>query len=212
MKKFILQAFILLLLLTTLMVQARTTSINVPGIRFNGHNFVLCFSKKSSESKGYINEYYKNSENYNNWTELIVVHHFPNAYQPIEQAKSLRDYLALLNCPSAIEVDEVGNTALLDFILVDNNKLPVILEFNAFKYEKSSICGTIAIQYAKRYYILNVDDVGKVKKSFMRNRVKYLKQINKIEIPNIVQKDMDNGRYIDHEGIENNLGSELQLE
>ena len=45
----------------------------------------------------------------------------------------------------------------------------------------------------------------------MKNREKYISQIKKMEIPDLITVDVDKGKYINHEGIENSLESELQL-
>jgi hypothetical protein len=188
------------------MCLAKDTKSKMPTIKFNNETFSLYYSTKTPEKQSYFNEYYKTYENYANWTELISVHNYPNAYSPIEQAKLFRDYLGEMNCPSALDIDEENNSATLDFILINNKKLPIILEFNIFKYEKSPICGTNAIQYARRYRINNSLEIDTVKKSFQKKRDNYLKQIKRLEIPSIVQHEVDKGKYINTEGIiENGL-------
>ena len=57
---------------------------------------------------------------------------------------------------------------------------------------------------------MNSLEIDKVKKSFMNNRDKYIKQIKKVEIPDLVTVDIDKGKYINHEGIVNDLQSELK--
>lgn len=173
----------------------------MPSLKLNGSKFTLYYSAKSPEIGSYINEYYKSGETYESWTELVVVHHFPTAYSPIDYAKSMSDYLASMNCPCSIENDEENNQSLIDFILIDSSRLPIILEFNIFKYEKSPICGSVALQYAKRYLIYNLLEVDKVKKSFEKDRDKYLNRVKKLEIPDIVTYDIEKGKYTHHEGI-----------
>lgn len=177
------------------------SAADLPSVKFDGKVFTLYYSAKNSESGTFINEYYKPHEGYTSWSELISVHHFPNAYSPIDQAKAFRDYLGEGLCPSAIEVDEENNSAIIDFVLIDNKKLPIILEFNVFKYVKSLQCGTIAFQYAKRYRINNALEVEKIKKSFMKNRAKYIGQVEKVKIPELVKVEVEEGRYTNNEGI-----------
>ena len=191
--------------------EAKSGKTNMPCVKFNGTKNNLLYSAKSPEVKSYINEYYKTSEGYTSWTELIGVHHYPNYFSPIYYAKTFREYLSTNNCPSALEVDEENNSAIIDFLLIDSSKLPIVLEFNVFRCEKSPICGTVCLQYAKRYTIMNALEVDKVKKTFMKNREKYISQIKKMEIPDLITTDVDKGKYINHEGIENSLESELQL-
>lgn len=182
-------------------VFAKTQKSEMPSIKFNGGKYSLLYSAKNPQTGAYMNEYYKPNEGYTSWNELIGVHYFPDAYSPIDQAKSFRAYLSEARCPSAIDVNENENTAVLDFMLMDTNKLPIILEFNIFKYEKSPVCGTIALQYAKRYRINNSLEIDSVKKSFKKSRDNYIKQVKKTHIPVLVTVDVDKGRYTNNEGI-----------
>ncbi len=162
-----------------------------PVLKFNGAKYQLMYSVKNKEHNGYLNEYFKLGEDYNNWTELVAVHHFPNAYSPLDQAEAFREYLGSINCPSALVEDEKNNSAIIDFILIDGDKLPIILEFNVFKYAKSPECGTIALQYAKRYVVSNGLEVDGIKKEFAKTRNSALKKVEKYEIPAIVKEDID---------------------
>ena len=148
------------LFLSTNFVYSKAAKKDLPFVKFNKTNFTLLFSEKNSQTNGQINEYYKKHETYTNWSELVAVHHFPNMYSPIEEAKLFREILGLASCPSAITVFEDENRAILDFILINDKKLPIILEFNVFKFEKHNACGTVAVQYAKRYVINNALENG----------------------------------------------------
>lgn len=198
MKRFII--LILLLMFTCTICVAKNSEL--PVIKFKGNVFSLLYSAKNESVGTYMNEYYKPKEGYNNWTELIAVHYYPNAYSPINQAHAMRDFLGAGLCPSALEEDEENNSAILDFVLIENKSFPIIVEFNIFKYEKSPICGTIALQYAKRYRVNNGIDIDNVKKDFAKSRTKLIKQVNNITIPDLVTVDIDNGKYLDEAKIE----------
>ena len=185
MKRFL--TILTLFCITAVFVWAKDENV----IKFQGDKYQLQYSTKSEENNGYLNEYFKSGEGINTWSEMIAVHHFPNMYSPISQAESFREYLDEINCPSAIYLDEENNTGMLDFILIDGKQLPIILEFNIFKYEKSPECGTIAIQYAKRYSVSNTFDIEAVKEEFAKLRKKALKDINKIEIPQIINSPLN---------------------
>ena len=160
-------------------------------LKFNGTEYILKYSVKDKDNNGYLNEYFKEGESYTNWSEMVAVHHFPNIYSPIDQLKAFRDYLNIINCPNYLEYNEEKNTGLIDFIMMDGRRLPIILEFNIFKYQKSSECGTIAVQYVKRYLIANSLQVKDVKKELEKSRKKYLKKVDKFEIPLIVEENID---------------------
>ena len=160
-------------------------------IYFNNEKYVLLYSEKTPEHAGYLNEYFKHGEYQNNWSEIINVIHFPNAYSPIDHAQDFSRYLNSIHCPNACEINEDKNSAILDFILIDGQKLPIILEFNVFKYEKYPECGTIAIQYVKRYSVYSTKQVDKIKKEFKKFRPKTLKKIQTVEIPAIVKQNIN---------------------
>ena len=186
-----------ILIITILILAVLPAFAVMPWLKLNGSKFTLYFSTKSPETGSYINEYYKQGETYESWTELVAVHHFPSAYSPIDYAKTTNEQLSLMNCPCSMELDEENNSAMVDFILMDTSRLPVILEFNIFKYEKSPICGSIALQYAKRYLIYNTLEVDKIKKMFEKDRTKYLNKVRKLEIPDLITYDIERGQYLD---------------
>ena len=160
-------------------------------VNFNGNKFHLLYSVKNKDFGGYLNEYYKKGETYNIWSEMVAVHHFPNAYSPIDRISDFKDYLSSMHVPSALTFDEKKNTAMIDFIMISDKSMPVILEFNIFKYEKSKKCGSIAIQYARRYSATTTMQIEAIKKDIEKNRKILCKKIKKFEIPTLVTKDID---------------------
>jgi len=196
---------IIFFLFTSGIVFAKSNKGNTPVIKFNGAKYFLMYSAKSSETGGYLNEYYKTNQTYASWNELIGVHHYPTAYYPIEHAKEFARYLNEAGIISSIEIDDENNTALLNFIITDKHKLPIIMEFNVFKYVKSPICGTVALQYAKRYRLNNPLEAGKVRKDILKNGYKYLKKVNKLQIPDVISVEIDNGKYLLKEGCNDSL-------
>lgn len=160
-------------------------------IKYNGHKYILKYSAKNTESGGYMNEYFRPGENYGTWTELLALHHFPNVYSPIDQTVIFYDYLRSLNCESSLKIDEEKNSTIVDFIMVDKRKTPAVLEFNVFKYVKSPVCGSIGLQYAKRYAAYNDMEADKVKKEIEKARPKMLKRIEKFKVPEIEEVDIN---------------------
>ena len=162
-------------------------------IKFNGTKFNLLYSAKSAETGGYLNEYYKANQTYASWTELIGVHHYPTAFYPIEHARDFTSYLESTGVATNIEVDEKNNTALVYFVITNDRRLPVIMEFNIFKYQKSPVCGTIGLQYAKRYCLNNPLEVRKAKKELIKSGVKYIGKVSRLSIPSVITVDIENG-------------------
>lgn len=159
-------------------------------VKFEGHKYKLSYSAKNPETSGYINEYYKAGESPNSWTEMVGVHYFPNNYSPIAGINELRDFMESAGIPYSIYIDEENNTGMIDFIMTSDSQLPIILEFNVMKYEKHEICGTVAVQYAKRYCVYNKLQIKDVKKSFEKSRKKVIKDLQKFNIPQVVKEEI----------------------
>ena len=160
-------------------------------INFNGEKYSLLYSVKNPDFGGYLNEYFKRGETYNIWSEMVAVHHFPNAYSPIDRIKDFKEYLSSMHVPSSLTFDDKKNTAIIDFIMIADQKLPVVMEFNIFKYEKSKKSGSVAVQYTKRYAATTTMQIEEIKKSFEKERKKMLKVVNNYKIPAVVTEDID---------------------
>ena len=160
-------------------------------VNFNGNKFHLLYSVKNKDFGGYLNEYYKKGDTYNIWSEMIAVHHFPNAYSPIDRIKDFKDYLGSMQIPSSLTFDDKNNTAMIDFIMISEHNMPIIMEFNIFKYEKSKKCGSIAIQYAKRYTATTTMQIENIKKDIEKNRKSLINKVKHFEIPEVISTDID---------------------
>ncbi len=179
-----------LVLLLIFFVLPSVSAEEIYRLDFQGEQYNLIYSQKSSEHNGYFNGYFKQGEDINSWTDMIAVHHFPNVFSPIETAHNFKEYLAQLRCPCAISEDEENNRSMIDCLVIDSEELPIVLEFNVFKYEKHPECGTIAFQYVKKYSVDNVLQVEKVKKDFEKYRPRIIKQVLKYEMPELVKVDI----------------------
>ena len=167
-----------------------------PIIKFNHSKYALQYSNKNEQTGGMLNEYYKKSESYYNWSELLVVHTFPNASFPIEQANVLKEYVSLNYKSHFFGTIEERESIISDFMLVNDKKLPIILEFNIFKFEKNSSNEVVALQYSRRYILNNPLEIYKVKKSLENTRLKYIRKISSTPIPNIITTLVDNGIFL----------------
>ena len=89
MKKFL----ILVLLFIINITACYAASNKLYSINYNGYKYFLLYASKDNEHGGFINEYFRAGQTYHNWSEMVAVHHFPNAYSPIDQIKSFKEYL-----------------------------------------------------------------------------------------------------------------------
>lgn len=210
MKK-ILAIFVIFIMSVT-SVSAKKADDNY-SINLNGQKYTLLYSKKDKEHNGYLNEYFKQRETYNNWSEMVGIHHFPNAYSPIDQVRLFREYLGSLNCPSALSYDEKKNTAIIDFVMISEHRIPVVLEFNIFKFQKSNECGSVALQYARRYTAVTAFEVEAVKEQFEKDRKVMLKKVKTLKVPAVVSKDIDKCEFklADEPSEENKLEKSVNI-
>lgn len=203
MKKFLALIIILLCFVAAEGCAIAKQNDDMPAIKFNGTKYTLLYSAKSKELGSYMNEYYKQRESYASWSELIGVYHYPDAFYPIKHAALFQAYLDKLGYSNVLEVDEETESAILDFVVINKEKLPIIVEYNIFKYEKSPVCGTLAIQYAKRIRVNSPLELKDVSESINSERKKLIKHIKKTNIPELVTKNAENGKYVAEQSQEN---------
>lgn len=186
MKRFLSIVLFMLIGITSVFAKENNYNINFDGERYN-----LLYSVKNKEFGGYLNEYYKNGETYHRWTEMVAVHHFPNVYSPIDQVKQFEEYLKNLNCPCEIYFDDKEDAAMIDFEIIDDKKVPVVLEYNVFKYQKSEKNGSVAVQYTKRYVTTTALQLKQAKNDIEKHRKKSVKEVKSYKIPLIVTEEID---------------------
>ena len=163
-----------------------------PTIKFNGTTYTLKYSSYSKATKSYMNEYFKGNENGDNWTDLIGVYYIKAYNKPLDYAKALADE-ASKQTPLDTQVmyNEKDNIAIANFILIGGNEKSRYLEQNIFKAEKPiAKKGIIAIQFAHKYPLNNKTEAEKFKSELPNNQKKWLEQINKIIIPELVEKEI----------------------
>ena len=181
----------------------------MPVIKFNKSEFSLFYSAKTADPASYINEYYKNNQTYSTWNELMALHHYPDAESPSEQAKVFKNYLTEKGTMSELEVYD-DDTAVLSFFAINSKRVPVLLEYNVFRFIEYDKGGTLGIQYAKRFRLNNALEAEKIKREYKKNWKKYVKEINKIEIPELYTVKIDEGRVITNETPEERYFSEFR--
>ncbi len=188
MKKIVITLFICILAIGS--VFAKTNSSKT--IKFDNQIFTLKFSDYSKATKSYINEYYKGNENGDKWTDLIGIYHIKNYSKPFNYAKDLAAGASKQSPLDAqVMYNEKENTAIVNFILVGDTGKYKYLEQNIFKIEKvKGQSGVIAIQFAHKYPLNNKEEADKFKEQLPDKQAKWLMEIDKLSIPNIVERNI----------------------
>ena len=188
MKKIVIILFICILTIGSVFAQTNGSKT----IKFDNQIFTLKFSDYSKATKSYINEYYKGNENGDKWTDLIGIYHIKSYSKPFNYAKDLAAGASKQSPLDAqVMYNEKGNTAIVNFILVGDTGKSKYLEQNIFKIEKvKSQSGVMAIQFAHKYPLNNKEEADKFKEQLPYNQTKWLNEINNIEIPKLVERDI----------------------
>ena len=201
----------LIICITILIMPARAEikCTKMPVIKFNKSEFSLYYSAKTADPDSYINEYYKKGQTYSTWNELMALHHYPDEDSPSDQAKMFKNYLTEKGIMSELEIFD-DDTAVLSFFAMNSKRIPILLEYNVFRFTEYSGGGTLGIQYAKRFRLNNALEAEKIKREYKKSWKKYVKKINKIEIPELYTIKIDEGKIITNESPEEMYFSEFR--
>lgn len=161
-------------------------------ISFDNETYKLKFSALAPYTKGYGNEYYKNSESVSNWTKMIGIYYYPEENSPVEYVQKF-----------AGTIDETENGLLLKLVENKKNNQAVIsilingkensqkfFEYDAYKFEKHPTKGMIVSKYAARYNFKNDAEINKIAESIKQNNDKYLELLIISTTPSVVEKDI----------------------
>lgn len=162
-------------------------------INFDGKIFELKYSVKSSITHTYFNEYYRIKGTYDNWDELIGVYYFPQQTSYINYAKKFNNQILALGRKPILLINEKEGFAIIAF-LSGGGKIPTKAEYNTFKCQKSPKGGTIAMQYARRYFINNDEDKDAMIADIKKNRARWINNVAKMPMLGIIEKDIDTGK------------------
>lgn len=168
-------------------------------IKFLDKNYSLTYSIKV-KSGGYINEYTLNNQSVSNWSEMIVVHHFPKSKSPLNEAKEVSNFITAYyakqnqKAPVSIMYNDKKNSAMVDFILPvqdKNTKKLKNLEFNIFKYEMAKDGnGVVAIQYSKKFFANELLQETQFQQNLEKVRKSAINAMTTMQIPEIVNREI----------------------
>ncbi len=153
-------------LLLTLATSAAVAAAPV-AIHFNNEMFTLKYSIPSLATNGYINEYFKGTDNINQWSKMIGVYHFPTTSSPIAAAKVFEKQIE--NSENSTLVKFIENKkqdkALVSFLTVNNENFRNYFEYDIYKYEKHPTKGVLLTRYGEKYFFKSDDEIAKIGQS-----------------------------------------------
>jgi len=184
-------AILLFVFVMTGCVFAKTQTQNQ--IKFDGKTYTLKFAEKSKLTDGYVNEYYKSSEKYSNWTEIMGVYHYPNYSSPIQLVSQFEKQLKQKGLSSTVFLNDKEGRAGIVFMVAGKGPSE-FLEYNIFKYEKYKGNQVIALQYARRFMVNKNTDLSKIANEIEGSQKRLINAITSAEIPQIVEQDFNLGK------------------
>ncbi len=161
-------------------------------IHFDNEVYKLKYSALAPNTKGYGNEYYRNSENVGNWTKMIGVYYYPEESNPLKFAENFDNTIE--NTENSVLLKLIENKkcdrAAISFLVngCENNKK--YFEYDIYRFEKNPNKGMMVVKYAMKYHFTNDADIKTIAENIKKNNDKYLEIIITSAIPKIIEKDI----------------------
>ena len=162
-------------------------------LQFNGDEYTLKYSTNKTSSGEYVNEYYKQNESKDNWTEMITVSEFP-AY-----AGSTMDYAEMIlsidhspdNYDRPISCSSKTDKVTFVYLMRGKNDKVRYLDYNAmqllpYKNRKGLKC----VQYTKRYTYATREEFNSAYNEVENTKNKYFGLIKDMEMPEVIKKEI----------------------
>lgn len=164
-------------------------------IHFDNDVYTLKYSALSPAIKGYINEYYRNNENSDNFSKGIGIYYYPDVSSPLKFAEEFDKTVEASENSVLMKLIEnkKQDKAILSFLVnnsVNNNKF---FEYNIYKYEKHPKKGVMVLKYSARYPFTTNDEITTICNKIRDEEDKILTMIATSPIPPIVEKETIEG-------------------
>lgn len=165
-------------------------------IHFGNDTYALKYSALSPAMKGYINEYYKNNENSDNFSKSIGIYYYPEESNPLKLAEEFDKTVEASENSVLMKLIEnkKQDKALLSFLVnnsINNNKF---FEYNVYKYEKHPTKGVMVLKYSARYPFQSNDEITSIGNKVRDEEDGLLTMLATSPIPPIVEKDLVEGQ------------------
>ena len=163
-------------------------------INFNDTEFILKKSTNKTPSGEYVNEYYKENETPDNWTEMISVSELPK-YQ-----SSTMDYAEMIlsvdhspnNYDRPVTMNSKTEKVTFVYLLRGKNGDLRYLNFNAmqvlpYKNRKGIKC----VQYSRKHLYTNREEYLSGFNAIETDKTKYFNLVKDMEMPELIKKDIN---------------------
>lgn len=180
---------IFFILLTILFTQITCYSEE---IHFDNEVYKLKYSAIAPQTKGYGNEYFRNSENVGNWVKMIGVYSYPEVSNPIKYAEDFDKTVE--NTENSVLLKLIENKkadkAVISFLVNGCENAKKYFEYDIYRFEKNPNKGMMVLKYAVKYYFTNDAEIKKIAEEIKKNNDKYLETMIASQIPLLVEEDI----------------------
>lgn len=161
-------------------------------IHFDNEVYKLKYSAVAPQTKGYGNEYFRNSENVGNWVKMIGVYSYPEVSNPIKYAEDFDKTVE--NTENSVLLKLIENKkadkAVISFLVNGCENAKKYFEYDIYRFEKNPNKGMMVLKYAVKYYFTNDSEIKKIAEEIKKNNDKYLETMIVSPIPLLVEEDI----------------------
>ena len=161
-------------------------------IHFDNEVYKLKYSSLAPQTKGYGNEYFRNSENVGNWTKMIGVYYYPEEKDPVKYAENFDKTIE--NTENSVLLKLIENKkadkAAISFLVNGCENAKKYFEYDIYKFEKHPSKGMMVLKYAVKYFFTNNEEIKTIADKVKKENDKYLEMLITSPIPPVIEKDI----------------------
>ena len=161
-------------------------------IHFDNEIYKLKYSAIAPQTKGYGNEYFRNTENVGNWTKMIGVYYYPEVSNPIKYAQDFDKTVE--NTENSVLLKLIENKkadkAAISFLVNGCENAKKYFEYDIYRFEKNPNKGMMVLKFAVKYYFTNTSEINAIAENIKKNNDKYLETIITSPIPLLIEKNI----------------------
>lgn len=161
-------------------------------IHFDNEVYKLKYSALAPQTNGYGNEYFRNTENVENWSKMIGVYYYPNENNPIKYVENFDKIVENTENSVLLKLIEnkKTNKAAISFIVNGCENAKKYFEYDIYKFEKNPNKGMMVVKYAVKHYFTSNEQIKTIAEDIKKNNDKYLETIITSAVPTIIEKDI----------------------
>lgn len=161
-------------------------------IHFDNEVYKLKYSALAPQTKGYGNEYFRNSENVGNWVKMIGVYYYPEVSNPLNYAE---DFVKTVeNTENSVLLKFIENKkadkAAISFLVNGCENAKKYFEYDIYRFEKNPNKGMMVLKYAVKRYFTNDSEIKTIAEDIKKNNDKYLEMMIISPIPLLIEEDV----------------------